>query len=150
MFFSISLPVAAFLSSLGQYEIAIPVRIGPHGETLDAEKSQHHQRRRRSAEDRLPDSVLSSFPFISSSCWPSAGCNNSLVFVLVALLPAVHITQQLPAQPHIAGRPAVETVQGGILEERAVSMEPSLLSSLPLCGTPSRPAPLQQSGSEQL
>ncbi|TNM88280.1 hypothetical protein fugu_006501 [Takifugu bimaculatus] len=49
---------AAFLSSLGQYEIAIPVRIGPHGETLDAEKSQHHQRRRRSAEDRLPDSLF--------------------------------------------------------------------------------------------
>lgn len=146
------LPVAAFLSSLGQYEIAIPVRIGPHGETPGAEKSQHHQRRRRSAEDRLPDSVLSSFPFISSSRWPSAGCNGSLplVFVLVALLPAVHITQQLPAQPHIAGRPAVETVQGGILEERAVSMEPSLLSPLPLRGTPSRPATLQQSGSEQL
>lgn len=53
-----SLSVAAFLSNLGQYEIAIPVRIGADGEALDAEKPQHHRRRRRSAEDRLPDSVL--------------------------------------------------------------------------------------------
>lgn len=91
-------------------------------------------------------------PFISMSFCPSAGCDipRPLVFVLVALLPAVHLTQQLPAQPHVAGRPAVETVQGGILEEGAVSMDTSLLSSLPLCGTPSRPAALQQSGSEQL
>uniref|UniRef100_H3CXS6 ADAM metallopeptidase with thrombospondin type 1 motif, 10 n=1 Tax=Tetraodon nigroviridis TaxID=99883 RepID=H3CXS6_TETNG len=51
---------AAFLSGLGQYDIAIPVRVGPHGETLAAEKPQHHQRRRRSAEDRLPDSVRTS------------------------------------------------------------------------------------------
>lgn len=62
MFFSVSflsLSPAAFLSSLGQYEIAIPVRVGPNGETLDAETTQHHQRRsRRSTDDRLPDSVL--------------------------------------------------------------------------------------------
>lgn len=65
--FLISLLLAAFLSSLGQYEIAIPVRVGPNGETLDAETPQHHQRRRRSTEDRLPDSVLcflKLFPFI--------------------------------------------------------------------------------------
>ncbi|GLD49791.1 A disintegrin and metalloproteinase with thrombospondin motifs 10-like isoform X1, partial [Lates japonicus] len=49
---------AAFLSSLGQYEIAIPVRVGPNGETLDADTPQHHRRRRRSAEDRLPDSLF--------------------------------------------------------------------------------------------
>lgn len=145
-------PVAAFLSGLGQYEIAIPVRIGPHGETLDTAETQHHQRRRRSSDDRLPDSVWSSFPFVSSSFCPSAGCDAShpFVFVLVALLPAVHLTQQLLAQPHVAGRPAGEAVQGGILEEGPVSLESSLRSSLPLCGTPSRPAALQQSGSEQL
>ncbi|XP_040897108.1 A disintegrin and metalloproteinase with thrombospondin motifs 10 [Toxotes jaculatrix] len=49
---------AAFLSSLGQYEIAIPVRVGPNGETLDAETPQYHQRRRRSTEDRLPDALF--------------------------------------------------------------------------------------------
>ncbi|KAM7011971.1 A disintegrin and metalloproteinase with thrombospondin motifs 10 isoform 1-T1 [Tautogolabrus adspersus] len=49
---------AAFLTSLGQYEIAIPVRVGPNGETLDAEAPQHHRRRRRSTEDRLPDSLF--------------------------------------------------------------------------------------------
>lgn len=53
-------PPAAFLSSLDQYDIAIPVRVGPNGETLDAETPQHH-RRRRSTEDRLPDSVLCFF-----------------------------------------------------------------------------------------
>lgn len=73
-----------------------------------------------------------------------------LSFILAALLPAVHLTQQLPAQPHAAGRPAGETLQGGILEEGPAGMEPSLLPSLPLRGTPSRPAALQQSGSEQL
>lgn len=66
-------PVAAFLSSLSQYEIAIPVRVGPNGETLDAEKSQHLQRRRRSTEDRLPDSVFIAFILIfklmSSALW---------------------------------------------------------------------------------
>uniref|UniRef100_A0A4W6CTV2 ADAM metallopeptidase with thrombospondin type 1 motif, 10 n=1 Tax=Lates calcarifer TaxID=8187 RepID=A0A4W6CTV2_LATCA len=42
-----------------RYEIAIPVRVGPNGETLDADTPQYHtSRRRRSAEDRLPDSVL--------------------------------------------------------------------------------------------
>uniref|UniRef100_A0A8D3EE04 ADAM metallopeptidase with thrombospondin type 1 motif, 10 n=1 Tax=Scophthalmus maximus TaxID=52904 RepID=A0A8D3EE04_SCOMX len=55
---SLSLPLAAFLSSLGQYEIAIPVRVGPHGETLDAETPQHQRRRRRSTEDRPPDSLF--------------------------------------------------------------------------------------------
>ncbi|XP_067370061.1 A disintegrin and metalloproteinase with thrombospondin motifs 10 isoform X2 [Channa argus] len=48
---------AAFLSSLGQYEIAIPVRVQPNGETLDAETPQPN-RRRRSTEDRLPDSLF--------------------------------------------------------------------------------------------
>lgn len=55
LFFCLS--AAAFLSSLDQYEIAIPVRVGPNGATLDAETPQHH-RRRRSTEDKLPDSVL--------------------------------------------------------------------------------------------
>lgn len=49
---------AAFLSSLGQYEIAIPVRVGPSGEMLDSKMTEHHQRRRRSTEDRLPDSLF--------------------------------------------------------------------------------------------
>ncbi|KAM9761762.1 A disintegrin and metalloproteinase with thrombospondin motifs 10 isoform 1-T1 [Menidia menidia] len=49
---------AAFLSTLGQYEIAIPVRVGPNGEMLDAGHTQYHQRRRRSSEDRLPDSLF--------------------------------------------------------------------------------------------
>lgn len=48
---------AAFLSSLGHYEIAIPVRVGPDGETLDT-SHQHHRRRQRSAEDKLPDSLF--------------------------------------------------------------------------------------------
>lgn len=48
---------AAFLSSLGQYEIAIPIRVEPNGETMDAETPQHH-RRRRSTEDRVPDSLF--------------------------------------------------------------------------------------------
>ncbi|XP_047231848.1 A disintegrin and metalloproteinase with thrombospondin motifs 10 isoform X2 [Girardinichthys multiradiatus] len=54
----ISKSQAAFLSSLGQYEIAIPVRVGPNGEMLDTNRTQYHQRRRRSTEDRLPDSLF--------------------------------------------------------------------------------------------
>ncbi|MEQ2304927.1 hypothetical protein AMECASPLE_032278 [Ameca splendens] len=50
--------LAAFLSSLGQYEIAIPVRVGPNGEMLDTNRTEYHQRRRRSTEDRLPDSLF--------------------------------------------------------------------------------------------
>ncbi|CAB1324288.1 unnamed protein product [Coregonus sp. 'balchen'] len=51
---------ATFLSSLGQYEIAIPVRVGPQGETLDtddggADSPNHHRRSRRSAEDQQQD-----------------------------------------------------------------------------------------------
>uniref|UniRef100_A0A3B3Y6Z2 Peptidase M12B domain-containing protein n=1 Tax=Poecilia mexicana TaxID=48701 RepID=A0A3B3Y6Z2_9TELE len=38
------------------YEIAIPVRVGPNGEMLDTDRTKYHQRRRRSTEDRLPDS----------------------------------------------------------------------------------------------
>uniref|UniRef100_A0A8C9XWX8 ADAM metallopeptidase with thrombospondin type 1 motif, 10 n=1 Tax=Sander lucioperca TaxID=283035 RepID=A0A8C9XWX8_SANLU len=45
--------------SLGQYEIAIPVRVGPNGQALDAEMPQHH-RRKRSTEERLPDSLSTS------------------------------------------------------------------------------------------
>lgn len=42
---------AEFLSSLGQYEIAIPVRVGPHGETLSEEETSHGTvRHRRSTE----------------------------------------------------------------------------------------------------
>lgn len=45
-------PTAEFLSSLGQYEIAIPVRVGPHGEPLSEEETPHgHGRQRRSTED---------------------------------------------------------------------------------------------------
>ncbi|XP_029563001.1 A disintegrin and metalloproteinase with thrombospondin motifs 10 isoform X2 [Salmo trutta] len=48
---------ATFLSSLGQYEIAIPVRVGPQGESLHtkdggADSPNHHRRSRRSAEDQ--------------------------------------------------------------------------------------------------
>ncbi|XP_020354613.1 A disintegrin and metalloproteinase with thrombospondin motifs 10 isoform X1 [Oncorhynchus kisutch] len=51
---------ATFLSSLGQYEIAIPVRVGPQGETLHtgdggADSPNHHRRSRRSAEDQQQD-----------------------------------------------------------------------------------------------
>ncbi|XP_068446167.1 A disintegrin and metalloproteinase with thrombospondin motifs 10 isoform X1 [Clinocottus analis] len=49
---------AAFLSNLGRYEIAIPVRVGPSGETLDAETPQPHRRRSRSTEDIQPDSLF--------------------------------------------------------------------------------------------
>ncbi|KAL7884595.1 hypothetical protein AOLI_G00073650 [Acnodon oligacanthus] len=52
---------AAFLSSLGHYEIAIPVRVGPQGEALDEEKhSDGHGRRRRSADSNpeTPDPQL--------------------------------------------------------------------------------------------
>lgn len=56
---------AAFLSGLGHYEIAIPVRVGPNGETLD---TPHHQRRkRRSTEDRPPDSVKLLFEFFNTA-----------------------------------------------------------------------------------
>ncbi|XP_078802043.1 A disintegrin and metalloproteinase with thrombospondin motifs 10 isoform X3 [Oryzias latipes] len=48
---------AAFLSNLGQYEIATPVRVGPNGEKFDGDNS-HHQRRRRSPEDRLHDTLF--------------------------------------------------------------------------------------------
>ncbi|GAA6085951.1 A disintegrin and metalloproteinase with thrombospondin motifs 10 isoform X2 [Tachysurus ichikawai] len=42
---------AAFLSSLTHYEIAIPIRVGPCGEsTYDAEASNRHRRHRRSPE----------------------------------------------------------------------------------------------------
>uniref|UniRef100_A0A8C7N3W1 ADAM metallopeptidase with thrombospondin type 1 motif, 10 n=1 Tax=Oncorhynchus kisutch TaxID=8019 RepID=A0A8C7N3W1_ONCKI len=49
-----------FLSSLGQYEIVIPVRVGPQGETLDtedggADSPNHHRRSHRSAEDQQQD-----------------------------------------------------------------------------------------------
>lgn len=50
---------AAFLSTLGRYDIAIPVRVGPDGETLDAgDTPQHPRRRRRSTEERPPDSLF--------------------------------------------------------------------------------------------
>uniref|UniRef100_A0A3Q3KHW4 ADAM metallopeptidase with thrombospondin type 1 motif, 10 n=1 Tax=Monopterus albus TaxID=43700 RepID=A0A3Q3KHW4_MONAL len=62
-----SLSLAVFLSSLGQYEVAIPVRVGPNGETLDTQTPQHH-RRRRSTEERLPDSVLYLLPTSRNTC----------------------------------------------------------------------------------
>ncbi|XP_022525933.2 A disintegrin and metalloproteinase with thrombospondin motifs 10 isoform X3 [Astyanax mexicanus] len=47
---------AAFLSSLDQYEIAIPIRVGPVGEVLHTEEhSGGHGRRRRSAERQQPE-----------------------------------------------------------------------------------------------
>ncbi|XP_052336431.1 A disintegrin and metalloproteinase with thrombospondin motifs 10-like [Oncorhynchus keta] len=51
---------ATFLSSLSQYEIVIPVRVGPQGETLDtedggADSPNHHRRSHRSAEDQQQD-----------------------------------------------------------------------------------------------
>lgn len=69
---------------------------------------------------------------------------------LPALLPALHTTEQVPAQPDAAGRPAVQAVQGGVLEERPLSLESALLLSLSVCGTPPGPASLQQSGPQQL
>ncbi|KAJ8418969.1 hypothetical protein AAFF_G00004680 [Aldrovandia affinis] len=56
---------AAFLSSLGQYDIAIPVRVGPEGEALGGEGFQNegggggapnggHRRRRRSLDSGQP------------------------------------------------------------------------------------------------
>lgn len=65
-----------------------------------------------------------------------------LFFNLPALLSAVHVTEQLPAEPHAAGRPAVQAVQGGVLEERSISLESTLRVSLPICRTPPRPAAL--------
>lgn len=57
-FFCVS--TAEFLSSLGQYEIAIPVRVGPHGETLSEEETSHgNGRHRRSTESQsVPDPQL--------------------------------------------------------------------------------------------
>uniref|UniRef100_A0A8C7KKD5 ADAM metallopeptidase with thrombospondin type 1 motif, 10 n=1 Tax=Oncorhynchus kisutch TaxID=8019 RepID=A0A8C7KKD5_ONCKI len=57
---SLCLCPATFLSSLGQYEIVIPVRVGPQGETLDtedggADSPNHHRRSHRSAEDQQQD-----------------------------------------------------------------------------------------------
>ncbi|KAM3875996.1 A disintegrin and metalloproteinase with thrombospondin motifs 10 [Diretmus argenteus] len=51
---------AVFLSNLDQYEIAIPVRVGPEGEILDAENPPPHpdRRRRRSTEDQPPDTIF--------------------------------------------------------------------------------------------
>ncbi|KAL6108220.1 adamts6 [Pungitius sinensis] len=49
---------AAFLSNLGGYEIAIPVRVGPNGGALDTETQPRHRRRSRSTEDGLPDSLF--------------------------------------------------------------------------------------------
>lgn len=71
-------------------------------------------------------------------------------FLLQALLPAVYTPEQLPSEPDAAGRPAVPTVQGGVLEERKVSLESSLLSTLPLHRTPLGPTAVQQGCSEQL
>lgn len=47
----------AFLSSLDQYEIAFPVRVGADGEKLDRAAS-HHRRRRRSSEEKPPDALF--------------------------------------------------------------------------------------------
>lgn len=69
---------------------------------------------------------------------------------LPALLPALHTTKQVPAQPDAAGRAAVQAVQGGVLEERPFSLESALLLPLPVCGTPPGPTSLQQSGPQQL
>lgn len=60
----------------------------------------------------------------------------------LALLSAVHVTEQLPAQLDAAGRAAFPPVQGGVLEEGSISLEPPLLPSLPLYRTPTRPASL--------
>ncbi|XP_027020729.1 A disintegrin and metalloproteinase with thrombospondin motifs 10 isoform X1 [Tachysurus fulvidraco] len=52
---------AAFLSSLTHYEIAIPIRVGPRGEsTYDAEASNRHRRHRRSPEmkQKVPEQQL--------------------------------------------------------------------------------------------
>lgn len=75
---SILLCVAAFLSSLGQYEIAIPVRTGPNGE--NQENPQHSRRRRRSTmEDNPSDSVL---------CSPT--CSPSSFLALYSIYPATY------------------------------------------------------------
>ncbi|TSY41753.1 Unconventional myosin-If [Bagarius yarrelli] len=45
---------AAFLSSLAHYEISVPIRVGPHGESLyDAKVSERHRRHRRSPDTKL-------------------------------------------------------------------------------------------------
>lgn len=69
---------------------------------------------------------------------------------LSALLPALHISEQLPAEPDAAGRPSVPPVQGRVLEEGPISLESPVLPPLPLHRTPPGPAALQQSGAEQL
>ncbi|KAF4072609.1 hypothetical protein AMELA_G00265060 [Ameiurus melas] len=44
---------AAFLSTLAHFEIAVPVRVGPRGESLhDGEASDRHRRHRRSTEKK--------------------------------------------------------------------------------------------------
>ncbi|TNN56682.1 A disintegrin and metalloproteinase with thrombospondin motifs 10 [Liparis tanakae] len=48
----------AFLSTLGRYDIAIPVRVGPDGEPLDAGDAARRPRRRRGAAERPPDSLF--------------------------------------------------------------------------------------------
>ncbi len=54
------LSTAEFLSSLSQYEIAIPVRVGPYGETLSEEETSHRNgRHRRSTETQsVPEPQL--------------------------------------------------------------------------------------------
>lgn len=42
---------AAFLSGLAYYEIAVPIRVGPHGD-YDADSSDRHRRHRRSPETK--------------------------------------------------------------------------------------------------
>ncbi|KAK7888871.1 hypothetical protein WMY93_024431 [Mugilogobius chulae] len=49
---------AAFLSSLGHYEIAVPVRVGPEGETMDTNHQQHRRKPRSAHEDKLPESLF--------------------------------------------------------------------------------------------
>lgn len=44
---------AAFLSSLAHYEIAVPIRVGPRGESMyEGEVSDRHRRHRRSTETK--------------------------------------------------------------------------------------------------
>lgn len=87
----LSLSLAAFLSSLGQYEIAIPVRTGPNGE--NQENPPHSRRTRRStAEDIPPDSVLC-FPtcpppsFLAPYCvCPATYCQCGPIFFPISKL----------------------------------------------------------------
>uniref|UniRef100_A0AAV2L3G0 Peptidase M12B domain-containing protein n=1 Tax=Knipowitschia caucasica TaxID=637954 RepID=A0AAV2L3G0_KNICA len=50
--------VAAFLSSLAHYEIAVPIRLGPDGVPQDATQLQQQRRQKRGAEDKLPDTLF--------------------------------------------------------------------------------------------